>query len=87
MEQAASDISRNLYADYGAVAVLVLFSIGSNLALFRYFTTELRLREERREKSESEWKQRYDSLLDRMLKQADDWGSALERLADRRPAK
>lgn len=83
MEQTASEISRAFYADYGALAVLVLLNTAALWAMFRYFTAELRQCREQRERSESGWQQRYDALVDRMVNQVTTQATTLDRLADR----
>jgi 5,10-methylenetetrahydrofolate reductase len=83
MEQAATEISRSFYADYGALAILVLINTGVGVAMYRYFTAEIRHCREHREKSEAGWQQRYDALVDRMVSQVAAQATTLERMADR----
>lgn len=83
MEQAAGEISRSLYADYGAFAVLVLTQIATSYLLFRYFSVELKACRERQQQSDADWRQRYDAVVERMLAQVVSQSQILERVADK----
>jgi hypothetical protein len=83
MEQAATEISRSFYADYGALAVLVLANIAALVLMYRYFAGEVRACLDRRELSENGWKERYDELVERMMTQMTTQATVLERMADK----
>lgn len=83
MEDVAGQISRSLYADYGALAVLVLVNVATSYILFRYFSGELKACREEAQRSDNDWRERYDELLERMLAQVVAQAATLERVADR----
>lgn len=83
MEEVAGDLSRNLYADYGALGVLVLVCLIVMFFMYRYFSGELKDCRARREQSEADWRQRYDSLVDRMLAQVTTQANTLDRITSR----
>jgi hypothetical protein len=83
MEELGAELSRSLYADYGAMALLVILNVATSFILFRYFSAELRGCRERREQSDADWRARYDSLSERMLAQIVAQSQTLERMAER----
>jgi hypothetical protein len=83
MEQTASDLSRSLYADYGAFGMMFLINVATSYILFRYFSEEVRTCREQRDASDRDWRTRYDTLLERMLAQVVSLSSTMERLTDR----